>query len=385
MTVKIISYSQPSEELADQDIKDVQDLVSYCARVSNPSNQYNTGTASRLINYLLRHKHFSPFEMVNVCLEIDTPRDIGRQMIRHRSFAFQEYCLCGTSVIDLLVDGFEPTHMTLFDLYTEYKRNHFMVMCYDEIAQKMSAAPIKEVFYTGKKEIYQVTLTNGNNIKCTKDHKFLTDYGFESLESIMGLNMENVRTLTTLLKEGVYTLENGSPKLTEIASVTYAGFEDTYDIEVDHVSHNYVANGFIVHNSQRYADPTKDLSFVIREARLQDHKNRQNSIPITDMSDPSLIAIAKMWEVKQNEVLQKAKEVYTWAINNGIAKECARVVLPEGMTMSRMQMNGSIRSWIHYIEARMHEGTGTQKEHREIAFECAKVIAKVFPFIEESY
>ena len=219
MKVKLISYSQPDTEfLEESDIADIRDLVAYCARVSNPSNQLNTETTDKLITYLLKHKHFSPFEMVSACMEIETTRDIARQILRHRSFSFQEF-------------------------------------------------------------------------------------------------------------------------------------------------------------SQRYADPTKDLSFELREARLQDTKNRQNSIETDDEE------LQARWNQKQQAVIEAARNAYEWAIENNIAKEQARAVLPEGNTVSRMYMNGTIRSWVHYIELRA--SNGTQKEHIEVARACAEVISKVFPLMKE--
>ena len=218
LRVKLISYSKPSREMYDEGLLDVQELVAFCARVSNPSNQFNTETSEKLIKYLIKHQHWSPLEMVSACLEIETTRDIARQILRHRSFSFQEF-------------------------------------------------------------------------------------------------------------------------------------------------------------SQRYADPTKDLSFVLREARLQDTKNRQNSV---ETNNPALQAF---WETQQKRVLDAAKSAYEWAIDNGIAKEQARAVLPEGLTVSRLYMNGTLRSWIHFIELR--SGNGTQKEHQEVARECAKVIAEVFPLANE--
>ena len=222
MKVKLISYSTPAPDLMEDGLEDLQDLVAFCARVSNPSNQLNTEN-DKLINYLLKNAHFSPLEMVNVCMSIETTRDIARQILRHRSFSFQEY-------------------------------------------------------------------------------------------------------------------------------------------------------------SQRYADPTKDLDFVIREARLQDTKNRQNSIELDPENDGQTI-MAGAWRNKQQQLLDLAKDTYQWAIDNGIAKEQARAVLPEGLTVSRLYMNGTLRSWIHYLQVR--SGNGTQKEHMEIALECAKVIAKVFPMASE--
>ncbi len=217
MKVKLISYSKPTEDINSEGIEDAQELVAFCARVSNPSNQLNTETSEKLISYLIKNAHWSPLEMVSACLEIETTRDIARQMLRHRSFSFQEF-------------------------------------------------------------------------------------------------------------------------------------------------------------SQRYANPVKDLEFVTREARMQDPKNRQNSIE-TDNS-----VIADKWASKQNEVIEAATKAYNWAIESGIAKEQARSVLPEGNTVSRLYMNGTLRSWIHYIQLRA--ANGTQKEHMEIANACAEVINKIFPMGE---
>ena len=223
MKVKLISYSQPSEDMLNEGLENAQDLVAFCARVSNPSNQMNTETSEKLIRYLIKHKHWSPMEMVSVCLEIETTRDIGRQLLRHRSFSFQEF-------------------------------------------------------------------------------------------------------------------------------------------------------------SQRYADPTKDLAFTVRDARLQDTKNRQNSIPL-DMTNDDQRRIAYQWEQGQLNLIKQSQDLYSWAIEKGIAKEQARAVLPEGLTMSRLYVNGPLRSWIHYIEVRADQST--QLEHREIAIECAKVIATIFPLAKD--
>jgi len=223
MNVKLLSYSQPTEEFASLGIDDAQELIAYCARVSNPSNQFNTETSEKLINYLVKHAHWSPLEMVSACVEIETTRDIARQILRHRSFAFQEF-------------------------------------------------------------------------------------------------------------------------------------------------------------SQRYADPTKDLSFVLREARLQDTKNRQNSVDL-DLTTDEGRRLAWQWENIQQGVIDKAREAYTWAVEHGIAKEQARAVLPEGNTVSRVYMNGTLRSWIHFIQLRA--GNGTQKEHQLVAIACAKAIAAIFPMAEK--
>ena len=214
MKIQLISYTQPAMYFAEN----TTELVAFCARVSNPSNQSNKETSEKLIRYLIKNQHWSPLEMVNMCLEIETTRDIARQMLRHRSFSFQEF-------------------------------------------------------------------------------------------------------------------------------------------------------------SQRYADPTKELDFVTREARLQDEKNRQNSIETADAK------LQSDWNYHQSRVITAAKEAYAWAIKNGIAKEQARAVLPEGNTVSRLYMNGTLRSWIHYIQLR--SANGTQKEHIEIAKKCAEVIATVFPMANE--
>jgi thymidylate synthase (FAD) len=217
MKARLVGYTQPAEEFEDH-FSNVQDLIAYCARVSNPSNQLNSETGERLIRYLVKHKHWSPLEMASATLEIETTRDIARQLLRHRSFTFQEF-------------------------------------------------------------------------------------------------------------------------------------------------------------SQRYADPTTDLEFVLREARLQDPKNRQNSIKVDDED------LQRYWAIKQQMVINAAKEAYQWAVNNNIAKEQARAVLPEGNTVSRLYVNGTLRSWVHYIELR--SGHGTQLEHIELARACAEAIAKIFPMVEE--
>jgi len=219
MKVEVISYSQPAVHFAEN----MTELVAFCARVSNPSNQANKDTSEKLIKYLIKNKHWSPLEMVSLTLEIETTRDIARQMLRHRSFSFQEF-------------------------------------------------------------------------------------------------------------------------------------------------------------SQRYADPTQDLDFEIRETRMQDTANRQNSIDL-DLTDADNRELNNMWVEKQQDTIRLAKQNYTWAVTNGIAKEQARAVLPEGLTISRLYMAGTLRSWIHYIQLRSENGT--QKEHIEIAKACAKVISELFPLAKE--
>jgi thymidylate synthase (FAD) len=214
MNVRLLSHSQPTKEFAELGIDDAQELIAYCARVSNPSNQFNTQTSEKLIRYLVEHQHWSPLEMVSACIEITTTRDIARQILRHRSFSFQEF-------------------------------------------------------------------------------------------------------------------------------------------------------------SQRYADPTQDLNFVRRAARLQDTQNRQNSIETSDED------LALWWDSAQQEVIDLAKKHYARAVELGIAKEQARAILPEGNTVSKLYMNGTLRSWIHFIQLR--SANGTQREHQEVARACAQVIAQIFP------
>jgi thymidylate synthase (FAD) len=214
MQVKLVSYSKPTEDY-ENDLHNVQDLIAFCARVSNPSNQMNKETNEKLIKYLIKHQHWSPLEMVSACLEIQTTRDIAHQIVRHRSFSFQEF-------------------------------------------------------------------------------------------------------------------------------------------------------------SQRYANPEEQGDmFEYSEARLQDTKNRQNSIETEDKE------LAMWWDAQQKYIAEASKVIYDNAIEKGIAKEQARKVLPEGITKTTLYMNGTLRSWVHYIELR--GANGTQKEHMEIAHACAKVIATIFP------
>ena len=224
MTTKLVSYSKATPEFEAEGLTDVQELIAFCAKVSNPTAQINSETSERLIKYLIKHQHWSPLEMVNATIEINTTRDIAHQIVRHRSFAFQEF-------------------------------------------------------------------------------------------------------------------------------------------------------------SQRYADP-KEMGevFITSEARLQDTKNRQNSIDV-NMADEGMAELIVKWEEMQQDVIYTAGRAYDWAINNGIAKEVARKVLPEGLTKTRLYMNGTLRSWVHYIELR--SANGTQKEHMDVAVACAAVIAEIFPLINE--
>ena len=224
MAARLVSYSKPTDDFLKEGLENVQDLIAFCARVSNPSAQINSATSEKLIKYLIKHQHWSPLEMVNAVLEIETTRDIAHQIVRHRSFAFQEF-------------------------------------------------------------------------------------------------------------------------------------------------------------SQRYADPKEQGEvFVTSEARLQDAKNRQNSIDI-NLGEEGMPELIARWEELQQDVIYTAGRAYDWAVGVGIAKEVARKVLPEGLTKTTLYMNGTLRSWVHYIDLR--SANGTQKEHMDIAKECAKVIAEIFPLMQD--
>jgi thymidylate synthase (FAD) len=550
---------------------DGERLIAYMARVSNPANQTNEKYVP-LIKYLIKHKHWSPFEMVNVCMEIECTRDIARQILRHRSFSFQEFCLSGDTDIYFAIPAklkkgaYKPTYkIKIKDLYAKWSNPHVRdriknmhIKMFDEASNKLTTSHIKEVFKTGVKPIFEITLSDGKTIKTTKEHKFLTKEGFDTLENIVGLSMKNDRALMSNVKPvigvngvlwyqdkdtllsmkqkslflgggikwiaketqtnyntirkwlkkydisylksesakifdpwnknkngynlrsrtederrrqselaksrgvnhnwyrggnsykreplnetdsrlfreslnytcqrcakygGVLDIHHKLPvsshpefthdknnwellcrechqnhhkaadmtgwqqmgaqqkkenayvvKWVTIDKIRYVGEEETYDIEVDHPSHNYVANGIVVHNSQRYAVAD---GYELSEVRLQDEKNRQNSIPVQDRE------MMRFWQEQQQAVLKAATVAYENSLNAGVAREVARKVLPEGLTTSRMYMNGTLRSWLHYVDIRT--GVETQKEHRDIALECEKQLRLHFPNVMEAY
>jgi len=364
MSVKLVSYSQPSEEILESGISDIKDLIGYCTRVSNPSNQANTQTTEKLINYLIRNKHWSPLEMVSICLEINTTRDIARQILRHRSFSFQEFCVAkGTNIKCFSRNQNMDLDIPVDFLYVKYKNNEhnkYYIYMYDEDTKSLKQSSIKEVFNTGEKDCVEVRIQVENSVKkivCTPQHRLLDCN--ETYKEVGHLQ----------IGDKVFTLVNNEFKLGYITEKTNIGVLQTYDIEIDDKSHNYIANGVLSHNSNRYAEV---LAFAPpREARLQDNKNRQNSIE-TDNEE-----LQKEWKERQQQVIDLCKENYEWAINKGIAKEVSRSVLPESLTMSRMYMNSTLRSWVHYCQLRCDPST--QKEHREIAKECVKVIRTIYP------
>ncbi len=533
-------------------IPDSEGIIAYCARVSNPSNQNNFETANKLLEYCVKHNHWSVFETVNVVLEIKAPRDIARQILRHRSFSFQEFCIAGDSKITMLLGNGSSYKISIEDLYnrqnSKYKeRSNWNVRHYNEETGSFESAKIKEVFDTGIKECFELTLESshskvGRAIKCTADHKVFTlsgwkrvgelttdDFvaengipfyqdktwllgakqssiesgtGLQGIADIAGVSTHTIRkwlkihnlqftrkevarytgvwnkglaaehqpmygkfhsrttrdkmqqssrmgSASEFYKHGGFTQQNSTfrkivsqwargyagellvkqnfrcaetgveitlenaevdhllpvyarpdlayslenirliskeahaektlreakeSKLTakykKVASIVPVGKLQTYDMEIDAPSHNYIANGIVTHNSQRYAEAN---DFILREARMQDTKNRQNSIPTTDFT------LQDMWTIKQNKLLEQVQKTYQWALDNGIAKECARVVLPEGLTMSTMYMNGTVRSWMHYCDLRCDNGT--QLEHQIVAEQARKVLAQLLPSV----
>ena len=539
VSVRIVGVTQPVVD----EIPDSEGLISYQARVSNPKNQSNYKTASRLLDYCMRHQHWSVFEMANVVVEIKAPRDISRQILRHRSANFQELCVSEGTRITTETDSGRSKKVNIEDLWKRFnssywKRSQNLVRVFDEKTKLLIPAKIKEVFKTGEKETFKLTLDDGKQIVCTDEHKFLCFDGFKrlkdmteedfvatngvplyqdrewlknakesSIESGTGLQgiadmakisphtirkwlkihklqftrkevssynpiwnkglpkelqpafrrvwteeqRENRRKVAkkgpecNLYKNGntenrtwrklvadfcvaykqellinqnwrcpvsgrSLTMENSAvdhvqpvglrPDLAfdksnlavlhkeahnektakeismfkqtvsykKVKSIEYVGIKQTYDMEIEHIDHNYVANGIVTHNSQRYSAVD---DFVVREARLQDETNRQNSIETDDEE------LKEWWYEAQEEALSVCQQVYTAALEKGIAKECARVVLPEGNTMSTLYMNATVRTWYHY--ATLRASPETQKEHRLVAIMVMEELKKYFP------
>ena len=571
MSVKLVSITHPSLE------KEMtpEEFVVYIARVSNPSNQMNVETAPRLINYLIKHKHWSPFEFVDMTVEIVTRRSIAAQILRHKSFSFQEFCMSGESEIyfDLpgkVAEGKRQLHkIKLKDIYTKWNSKDafgnelkerikkMFVRVYDESSKTLTHSHIKDVFQTGVKPIFEIELYNGKKIRCTKEHKVLSENGFVSLEQGAGLHLvgntavitnkdfvigtngiplyqtydwlneqkqKSIQSKTglngiateagvsyhtirkwlkknglqftkhevseyreiwnkgkfgyntkphskeTILKmksnarrgsdsnlwkggsdrterkkiadwcnsirtlklidynyscsmcglsqrleldhikpvysnpELAYEYQNiqvlcnschnekhkiagdkkywsektNGNKMTvrwsKIKTVKYLGEEMTYDLEIDHESHNYVADGVIVHNSQRYSSATNIQEI---ELRKQAEKNRQSS---AESYDPDWVGGVKLSDIVSGH-FQASLNLYNEMIQAGIAREVARDILPLA-TETRMFMKGNIRSWIHYLEIRTADDT--QKEHREIANGIRDVFTENFPNISEA-
>jgi thymidylate synthase (FAD) len=533
MTVKLIWATPNADE-----------VMGYCARVSNPANQDNP-EVGKLLRYCSKHGHWSVFEMASMCVEINTTRDIGRQILRHRSFHFQEFCVTGDTLVTLVDQSGRTKKRAISALY-EYQSNPTVsatwmkgVRVYDESSRTFIRSTIKEVFKTGVKPVFKVTLDDGKTLTCTKEHRFFTRAGFSSLGGLQvgdlvavngqeayksaewmtaakarslrvgggvaaiakdaGVSYHTIRKwlkqhkmqftkkesavvmgnvwnkglppeqqpgykrlkseasrekmraaarygsdsnlyvdgaavqrswrqkifdwqhkyrYAVLEKYGHKCVSCGATELLEIdhivpvsqsrelafdldnlqalcapchkaksrtermaaqqtvkwrgiVSIEPAGDQMTYDLEVTHESHNYVANGIVTHNSQRYADASHLGDMVDRECRMQDTKNRQNSLECAD--EQTTI----WWQDQQYRIGKLSVEAYTEALRLGIAKEQARALLPEGLTPSRMYMGGTIRDWIHYIRVRTHPST--QKEHRLIAQQCLQVLRTVAP------
>lgn len=537
--VKVIGVTKPVCDF----IPNGEGILSYAARVSSPSNQENFETANKLLDYCVRNKHYSVFETCSVTMEIEAPRDIARQILRHRSFSFQEFCVAEGTKISTIVGG-STKKVAIEDLYKRYKSQQYwnmadnVVRVFDEKTKTLVQAKIKEVFKTGVKTVYKMTLDNGRSIESTREHRFLTPNGFSELGNIkvgdfIGCNGVPVWQVQQWLAEAKFeAIENGTglqgiadkagttthtirkwlrkhnlqftkkqvavyteiwnkglvpekqpmfgkllseeardkmkesskkgsespfftgktgrsfglqvrdywykrknnliktlgnvcavtgkvcsfedleidhikplskfPELAyeitniqllckeehrkksakesskrlltaswhKVVSIELVGEKETYDMEIEHESHNYVANGIITHNSQRYAQST---NFILRECREQDLKNRQNSLDIVD-GDP----LTSWWVEAQDEILGVVMKRYEKALELGIAKEVARTILPEGLTMSKMYMNGTVRSWLHFIQVRDDEGVA-QKEVVDVARKAKVELLKYFP------
>lgn len=377
--VKLVAITKPLIE----GLNTAEEFIAYTARVSNPTNQMNTLTAPKLVKYLIEHSHFSPLEMVSATVEINTTRDIARQILRHRSFVFQEFCVSGETLITTINTCGRTKKVKIKDLYKRYTAKQYAdmsdwgVRIFNENTGTLERSTIKEVFYTGSKPCYKLTLECGKTIVATEEHKF-----FVQKNGVSGfLPLKEVTTNDFIgTNKSKYTI-----KFSKVKSVEYVGMTETYDMEINHETHNYIANGIVTHNSQRYADPTQ-LGYQVRECRLQDQKNRQNSIEINEdtVDDVEYYkTLGDIWHQYQENVMNEAQKAYKWAIDNGIAKEQARAVLPEGMTNSRLYMSGTIRSWVHYCQLRCKNGT--QKEHIEIANKIKDVLSVEFPSIFSNF
>ncbi len=339
--------------------QDAQEIIAKLARVSNPQNENNTKTAPKLLQYLIKHHHWSPFEMASMCIEIFTTRAIAAQILRHRSFSFQEFCVAEGTYITYIDTFGKRKVIEIEKLYNNY--DNVKLPVYDEITKTFVETTIKEVFNTGIKQCFEVKLDSGKSIQSTDKHKYFElDKGFVELFN---------------LKEGDYIAVNVNDycKFEKIISINSVGLKQTYDIEVTHNSHNYVANGIVSHNSQRFASAT-DMEYELPYFRLQDHKNRQSSLDDIDLE------LQKKFQSRTKTVLDSCFVLYNDLLKEGVAKECARMVLPL-CTRTRMYMTGTIRSWIHYIQLR--SAWDTQVEHRIIAEKAKEILINHMPWLEE--
>lgn len=347
---------------------DAEKIMAYCARVSS-KNQTNSNIAA-LLKYCLQQGHVSVFELANMVLEITTTRAISPQILRHRSFSFQELCMAGDAKISL--DGMGQ--VSLEYIYKMWRHGHMSLSqkarCFDEISQNYIWANIVDVFNTGIKPIYEYTDELGNKVACTKDHKVLTKQGFLPIGKAYAHQLVVAREQDSWVR---------------LIGEEFRANEQTYDLAIDHCSHNYVANGFCVHNSFRYANPAEleiPLPTLLQSAhdtewRYQDAKNRQNSI---EPNEYELVRLSK-FTARFMDLAKEAQDLYDDLLKAGIAKECARGVLPMNQPC-RLYMNGTIRSWLHYIKLRTDKAT--QKEHRLIAESAKAILAEQLPIVHES-
>ena len=479
------------------------------ARVSAPKNQGNMETAPKLLKYLITHKHWSPYEMANLCVEINTTRAISAQIIRHRSFSFQEFCLAGNARITISTKTGAVQRLTIEELYSKWDKPSFKTRyarSYDSNTERFITAPILSVYQAGEKDVYRYTIKapcSSKTIDCTRDHRVLTkEKGFvtfgeaysqglsialngqeasplpyqdpevlkanawmgstafaklhgikdvtarkwfrahgiipakpnNSAASRLDISFEAKKTsfmkwarLNLLQQMCAHCGHDGSVSRLELSHIVahdgnealcfnennlqtlcaschrkhdiekqqkqygwtlgmtakwgtitaeeYLGTQMTYDIEMDHPTHNFVANGIVVHNSQRYADTNELGSAAIPHLRRQDYKNRQNSI---DDLPPELIG---SYYRRISALYENAEHLYREMVSNGVAKECARSILPLS-TPTRIYMSGTLRSWIHYLDLRCHEST--QLEHQQIAREIKRIFCEQFPVIGEA-
>lgn len=541
INAKLVAVTQP---VIGTPVSNAEGLIAYCARVSNPSNQDNPDYKG-LLNYCIKNKHWSVFEMSNAVVEVSAPRDITRQLLRHRSFSFQEFCVAGDTKITLDKNS-GSCKVTIEALYKRFnspywKKSQNYARIYDQTSGNLSRAEIKEVFKTGVKPTYEVTLSDGKSLVATPDHKILTKNGFvrvgelsvgdfvatdgvpvySSLEWLSAAKQRSIangtglqgiaaeagvsshtirkwlkklklsftkkevalyteiwnkglpkhlqprygkvwtqeqrthhrkitrkgkesnlfstggnmnRTWRSQVADFCYTYKNqllveqnyrcaisgvdlldkpcevdhikpvwSHPELAfevsnlqvlspsvhrtktyqenlrrkktvgwkPIISITFAGEVQTYDMEIEHTDHNYVANGIVTHNSQRYSD---EIEFTDREFRRQDDKNRQNSTDdLPEETKREVGIVSKGLPVIIQDMYRRLREA-------DVAKECARVFLPEGLTMSKLYVNGTIRSWLHYLDVRDDPGV-TQWEHVLLAREIRKALGPAFPTI----
>lgn len=361
-SVKLVAVTRGVGELEG---KSGEEIVAYVARVSNPANQHRHDTASKIIRYCLKNGHFSIFETVNLTVEIKTSRAIAAQILRHRSFTFQEFCVAAGTMITTDKGG-----VAIEDIDTTNK-----VRTFDTLTKSFVWSNVKELFSTGKKGTYTICLEDGRKITCTKDHKFMNkNMEFVPLEEILTFEYDHFgMNIKSFDKEAsLCTNEDGVLGYSTVKFVAYSGIQDTYDLETEHSSHNYLASGIVTHNSQRYSKPD---STVIYEARRQDTKNRQNSVD--DLPEET-----KEWFTEQQmKVWEDSKIVYDQAIEKGIAKECARFLLPIA-TETTLYMTSNLRNFIFYCKQRA--GNGTQKEHLDIAFGVRAIIVEQFPSVAEA-